>query len=120
MPIPVSSEFYHATLSELQAGDLLVPGYLPDGNFAESTGEHVHFTPSQLNVMYYHYLLHELYRELPWVYIVEPTGEYEPDPEDSEAYRSTSPVRILAAWMEGGLPRRRRGVSDAEPPASAR
>lgn len=93
--------FFHGTQAELAAGDMLVPGrrsnYRPDVIM-----NHVYFTARVEGAG----LAAELAGETgtPHVYLVEPTGEFENDPNVTDkkfpgnptrSYRSTSPLRVV-------------------------
>ena len=93
--------FYHGTTAPLKEGDLLVAGHL--SNYYESLiMNHVYFTATLSGAC--------LAAELalgdlePRVYIVEPTGEFENDPNltdqkfpgnPTRSYRSQSPLKII-------------------------
>lgn len=97
--------FYHGTKAEVQVGDILSPGfrsnYRPD-----VVMNHIYFTALRDGAG----LAAELAVELasgngtPHVYLVEPTGPFENDPNVTDkkfpgnptrSYRSTSPLRVV-------------------------
>jgi Rifampin ADP-ribosyl transferase len=93
--------FFHGTKAELAAGDLLTPGFR--SNFRpEIIMNHIYFTARRDGA--------GLAAELapgdgaPRVYLVEPTGEFENDPNVTDkkfpgnptrSYRSSEPLRII-------------------------
>ena len=97
--------FYHGTAADLRPGELLSPGfrsnYRPD-----VVMNHIYFTALRDGAG----LAAELAAELlpgdlvPRVYLVEPTGPFEDDPNVTDkkfpgnptrSYRSTAPLRVL-------------------------
>ena len=94
--------FFHGTKAALRVGDLLTPGF-PSNYRPEITMNHVYFTALKDGA--------GLAAEIapvagePRVYIVEPTGEFEDDPNVTDkrfpgnptrSYRSASPLRVIA------------------------
>lgn len=99
--------FFHGTKVELQVGDLLRPGF--QSNYDESVVmNHIYFTAIPKGAG----LAAEIAKGSgrPRVYIVEPTGEYENDPNVTDkkfpgnptrSYRSKLPVKVvgeLESW----------------------
>lgn len=99
--------FFHGTKAELQAGDLLTPGF--KSNYDESVVmNHIYFTALPKGAG----LAAEIAKGSgrPRVYIVEPTGEFENDPNVTDkkfpgnptrSYRSKLPVKVvgeLESW----------------------
>ena len=94
--------FFHGTKVELQIGDLLSPGF--QSNYDESVVmNHIYFTAIPKGAG----LAAEIAkgRGRPRVYIVEPTGEFENDPNVTDkkfpgnptrSYRSSQPLRIVS------------------------
>ncbi|MDQ0708899.1 hypothetical protein QFZ52_001551 [Arthrobacter woluwensis] len=93
--------FYHGTKADLKAGDLLTAGFRSNYK-PEIVMNHIYFTALRDGA--------GLAAELaagegePRVYLVEPTGEFENDPNVTDkkfpgnptrSYRSTEPLRIL-------------------------
>jgi len=101
--------FYHGTAAELAAGDLLTAGRQSNYN-SKVLMKHIYFTAlkdgagfaAQLAVSR---VLHSVPHGVPHVYLVEPTGDWEDDPNVTDkkfpgnptrSYRSTAPLRVLA------------------------
>jgi rifampin ADP-ribosylating transferase len=99
--------FFHGTKAELQAGDLLTPGF--QSNYDDSVVmNHIYFTAIAKGAG----LAAEMAKGSGRlrVYIVEPTGEYENDPNVTDkkfpgnptrSYRSRLPVKVvgeLESW----------------------
>jgi hypothetical protein len=99
--------FFHGTKVELQIGDLLSPGF--QSNYDESVVmNHIYFTAIPKGAG----LAAEIAkgRGRPRVYIVEPTGEFENDPNVTDkkfpgnptrSYRSRLPLKVvgeLESW----------------------
>jgi rifampin ADP-ribosylating transferase len=101
-----SGPFYHGTTADVRAGDFLSPGfrsnYRPD-----IVMNHIYFTALRDGAG----LAAELAAELapddrePRVYLVEPTGDFEDDPNVTDkkfpgnptrSYRSAEPLRVVA------------------------
>lgn len=93
--------FYHGTRADLQVGDLLTAG--GKSNYkAELTMNHIYFTASANGAGLAAALAKGDGRER--VYIVEPTGSFENDPNVTDkkfpgnptrSYRSTAPLKIV-------------------------
>ena len=94
--------FYHGTKADLQVGDLLTAGFRSNYR-PEVVMNHIYFTALRDGA--------GLAAELaagdgePRVYLVEPTGEFENDPNVTDkkfpgnptrSYRSTEPLRVVA------------------------
>ncbi|CAM3330939.1 NAD(+)--rifampin ADP-ribosyltransferase [Mycobacterium intermedium] len=94
--------FFHGTKAELKVGDVLTPGF-PSNYRPEITMNHIYFTALITGA--------GLAAELapgpgePRVYLVEPTGEFENDPNVTDkrfpgnptrSYRSREPLRVIA------------------------
>ena len=95
--------FYHGTRADLKIGDLLTPGF--QSNYRpEVTMNHIYFTASGADgAGLAAALARGDGRER--VYIVEPTGEFEDDPNVTDkkfpgnptrSYRSKEPLKIVA------------------------
>jgi rifampin ADP-ribosylating transferase len=96
-----SGPFFHGTKAELQPGDLLRPGF--QSNYDESVVmNHIYFTALPKGAG----LAAEIAKGSgrPRVYIVEPTGEFENDPNVTDkkfsgnptrSYRSTLPLKVV-------------------------
>jgi rifampin ADP-ribosylating transferase len=98
--------FYHGTIADLRADDLLTPGR-PSNYRPEIQMNHIYFTALLDGAG----LAAEIAAELtdadavPRVYLVEPTGAFENDPNVTDkkfpgnptrSYRSSAPLRIVA------------------------
>lgn len=93
--------FYHGTKADLQIGDVLTAGF--QSNYRpEITMNHIYFTALPNGAG----LAAELARGVasPRVYIVEPTGEFENDPNVTDkkfpgnptrSYRTKEPLKII-------------------------
>lgn len=100
----VSGPFYHGTAAKLAVGDLLVPGFA--SNYQKGRiSNHIYFSTRVAG------LAAELASALSGcpgrghVYVVEPTGPFEDDPNvtnkrfrgnPTKSYRSKAPLRIVA------------------------
>lgn len=102
--------FFHGTIADLRAGDLLTPGYRSNYR-PEVVMNHIYFTALVDGAG----LAAELAAALvssgsaPRVYLVEPTGPFENDPNVTDkkfpgnptrSYRSVAPLRIVGEVME--------------------
>ncbi|GGR51328.1 rifampin ADP-ribosylating transferase [Nocardioides luteus] len=102
--------FFHGTTADLKVGDLLTPGF-PSNYRPEVTMNHIYFTALRDGAG----LAAELAVDLadgeaePRVYQVEPTGEFENDPNVTDkkfpgnptrSFRSTEPLRIVAEVLD--------------------
>ena len=97
--------FFHGTTAELSVGEFLTAGHRSNYR-PEIVMNHVYFTALVDGAGLAAELAAELggRRALPRVYEVEPTGQYENDPNVTDkkfpgnptrSYRSTAPLRIL-------------------------
>jgi len=103
VPNPLDHDpFYHGTRADLEIGDLLTPGF--QSNYRpEITMNHIYFTASGPDgAGLAAALARGAGRER--VYVVEPTGDFENDPNVTDkkfpgnptrSYRSTEPLRIV-------------------------
>ncbi|MCC4908538.1 NAD(+)--rifampin ADP-ribosyltransferase [Microbacterium sp. cx-59] len=97
--------FFHGTTADLRVGDLLTPGfrsnYRPD-----VVMNHIYFTALRDGAGLSAELASDLARDAraPRVYLVEPTGAFEDDPNvtdkkfpgnPSRSYRSAAPLRVV-------------------------
>jgi rifampin ADP-ribosylating transferase len=102
--------FFHGTIADLSAGQFLTPGR-PSNYRPEIVMNHIYFTAAVDGAG----LAAELAAELapveatPRVYLVEPTGTFEDDPNVTDkkfpgnptrSYRSSSPLRIVREVTE--------------------
>jgi hypothetical protein len=101
MSVLDAGPFYHGTRAEMQVGDLLTAGFR--SNYDDSVVmNHIYFTALSKGAG----LAAEMSKGegAPRVYIVEPTGEFENDPNVTDkkfpgnptrSYRSASPLKII-------------------------
>src|SRR3954463_11548663 len=91
--------FYHGTRAGLRAGDLIRPGFT--SNFVERELNHIYFSATLEAATWGAELAQGEGRGR--IYIVEPTGEFEDDPNLTDkkfpgnvtaSYRSRAPLRI--------------------------
>ena len=98
--------FFHGTKVELKIGDLLEPNHL--SNYQDKKSNHIYFTATINAAKWGAELARSTSKER--IYIVEPLGEFENDPNVTDkrfpgnptrSYRSKSPLKIIAelgAW----------------------
>ena len=101
-----SGPFYHGTKADLQVGDLLTAGY--GSNYkSELTMNHIYFTALANGAGLAAALAKGDGRER--VYIVEPTGSFENDPNVTDkkfpgnptrSYRTQAPLKIIGEVMD--------------------
>jgi hypothetical protein len=93
--------FFHGTKAELQIGDLLQPQHL--SNYQDQKSNHIYFTATLEAAKWGAELAKSEAKER--IYIVEPLGEFENDPNVTDkrfpgnptrSYRSKSPLKIIA------------------------
>jgi hypothetical protein len=93
--------FFHGTKAELKIGDLLEPQHL--SNYQDKKSNYIYFTATLDAAKWGAELATSNSKER--IYIVEPLGEFENDPNVTDkkfpgnptrSYRSKSPVKILA------------------------
>lgn len=98
--IPPGTIFYHGTKADLQVGDLISPGF--GSNFVERQLRHIYFSATLDAVTWGAELARGEGRGR--IYIVEPTGEFEDDPNLTDkkfpgnvtaSYRSRDPLRVV-------------------------
>ncbi|SDM47059.1 rifampin ADP-ribosylating transferase [Geodermatophilus siccatus] len=121
----VEGPFYHGTKAALQAGDELVPGY--GSNFQEGrVSNHVYFTALVDTAAWGAELATALAgsAERGHVYVVEPLGPFEDDPNvtderfpgnPTQSYRTRHPLRVVGElddW-EGHDPEVLEGMLDS-------
>ena len=103
--VPPGQIFYHGTKADLQVGDLIRPGF--NSNFAERQLAHIYFSAT-LEAATWGAELAKVPEGQEGargrIYIVEPTGEFEDDPNLTDkkfpgnitaSYRSSDPLRIV-------------------------
>jgi rifampin ADP-ribosylating transferase len=97
--VPPGQIFYHGTKADLKPGDLLAPGF--GSNFAERALSHIYFSATLEAATWGAELARGEGRGR--IYIVEPTGEFEDDPNLTDkkfpgnvtaSYRSRAPLRV--------------------------
>jgi rifampin ADP-ribosylating transferase len=121
----ITGPFYHGTNRTLVVGELLVPGH-PSNYHAGRISNHVYFAAKVEPAIWGAELANALSgsRERGHVYIVEPTGPFEDDPNVTnkkfpgnitQSYRTRDPIRIvgeLESW-EAHSPEVLQGMLDA-------
>jgi rifampin ADP-ribosylating transferase len=92
--------FYHGTRADLRVGDLIAPGF--GSNFAERALAHVYFSARLESAIWGAELAQG--GGAGRIYLVEPTGDYEDDPNLTDqkfpgnptaSYRSRQPLRVV-------------------------
>ncbi len=111
--------FYHGTRADLQVGDLLTPGFR--SNFADRQLSWIYFSSSLEAATWGCEFAAGEGRER--IYIVEPTGPFEDDPNltdkkfpgnPTQSYRSRDPLRVIgevAEW-QGHSPEQLQAMKD--------
>lgn len=93
--------FFHGTKAELKIGDLLEPQHL--SNYQDKKSNHIYFTATLEAAKWGAELAASDAKER--IYMVEPLGEFENDPNVTDkrfpgnptrSYRSKSPLKIVA------------------------
>ncbi|MFD5601280.1 NAD(+)--rifampin ADP-ribosyltransferase [Leucobacter sp. NPDC058333] len=103
---PDTGPFFHGTIADLQVGDYLSPGFRSNYR-PEVVMNHVYFTALADGAGLAAELAAELHSDgrTPRVYRVEPTGEFEDDPNVTDkkfpgnptrSYRTAHPLRVVA------------------------
>jgi hypothetical protein len=115
-----SPPYYHGTRADLKPGDLLSPGFA--SNYADRQLSWIYFTGTLDAAAWGCELAKGDGRER--IYVVEPTGPFEDDPNltdkrfpgnPARSYRSREPLRVVgevAGW-EGHPPERLREMKEA-------
>ena len=105
--VPPGTVFYHGTKADLSIGELISPGF--GSNFVERALAHIYFSATVEAATWGAELAKGEGRGR--IYIVEPTGEFEDDPNLTDkkfpgnitaSYRSRDPLRIVgevADWV---------------------
>ena len=100
-----SPPFYHGTRADLAVGDLLSPGF--QSNFADRKLSWIYFSATLEAAIWGAELARGDARER--IYIVEPTGTFEDDPNLTDkrfpgnptaSYRSREPLRVVGEVAE--------------------
>ena len=111
--------FYHGTRADLKPGDLLAPGF--DSNFGERRLSWIYFSATLEAAIWGCELAKGEGRDR--IYIVEPMGPYEDDPNltdkkfpgnPTRSYRSRDPLRVIgevAEW-QGHSPEQLQAMKD--------
>ena len=105
-----SGPFYHGTTADLRIGELLTAGYRSNYR-PEVVMNHIYFTALVAGAGLAAEIAVELRGEnaTPRVYVVEPTGAFENDPNVTDkkfpgnptrSYRSSAPLRIVGEITE--------------------
>jgi rifampin ADP-ribosylating transferase len=115
-----AQSYFHGTQADLQPGDLIAVGY--KSNFAEASLSWVYFSATLDAAIWGAELAAG--NGLPRIYVVEPTGSIEDDPNltdkkfpgnPSMSYRSREPLRIVAelVYWQGHSPERVQLMKDS-------
>lgn len=100
-PSPFAQTYFHGTKADLNPGDLISPGF--NSNFGEQGQAKYIFLTATLDAAIWGAEL-SLGRGRARIYVVEPTGELEDDPDltdqkfpgnPSKSYRSKDPFRVV-------------------------
>jgi len=103
--VPPGTIFYHGTKADLKVGNLLAPGY--GSNFVERELRHIYFSATLEAAAWGAELARGEGRGR--IYIVEPTGPFEDDPNltdkkfpgnPTKSYRSRHPLRVTGEVMQ--------------------
>lgn len=93
--------FFHGTKAKLQIGDFLEPNF--NSNYQDKQSNYIYFTATLDAAKWGAELARSDQQER--IYIVEPTGEFENDPNltdkrfpgnPTRSYRSTAPLKVVA------------------------
>jgi len=105
--VPPGTIFYHGTKDDLKAGDLISPGF--GSNFVERGLKRIYFSATLEAAIWGAELARG--EGLGRIYIVEPTGEFDDDPNLTDkkfpgnitaSYRSAEPLRVtgeVLGWV---------------------
>ena len=117
--VDATPPFYHGTRADLKVGDLLAPGF--NSNYGERKLSWIYFSATLDAATWGAELAQGQGRER--IYIVEPTGPFEDDPNltdkkfpgnPTRSYRSREPLRVtgeVAEW-QGHSPERLKEMKD--------
>ena len=103
---PNSQQFYHGTKADLKPGDLIGPGYKP--NFGKREKAAYVYLAATLNAATWGAEL-AIGEGRGRIYIVEPTGPFEDDPNltdrkypgnPTKSYRTRDPLRVTGEIMD--------------------
>jgi hypothetical protein len=117
--VPPGTIFYHVTKADLAVGDLIRPGF--GSNFVERELKHIYFSATLEAATWGAELARGEGRGR--IYIVEPTGEFEDDPNLTDkkfpgnitaSYRSRDPLRVTGEVLDwvGHSPERLQEMKD--------
>ena len=107
----VVGPFYHGTAAVLQVGDLLVPGFASNYQ-KDRISNHIYFSETVASLAAQMAAALASSADRGHVYIVEPTGPFEDDPNvtnkrfpgnPTKSYRSRHPLRVIGVvedWEE--------------------
>lgn len=99
---PFAQTYFHGTKADLRIGELITPGF--NSNFGQNQKAKYIFLTATLDAAIWGAEL-ALGEGKERIYLVEPTGEIEDDPDltdrkfagnPTKSYRSASPLRVLA------------------------
>ena len=103
--VPADQIFYHGTKADLKPGDLLAPGF--GSNFAERALKHIYFSATLEAATWGAELAQG---DAPGrIYLVEPTGKFEDDPNltdkkfpgnPTRSYRTRDALRVVGEVTE--------------------
>jgi rifampin ADP-ribosylating transferase len=100
-PTPFAQTYFHGTKADLKVGDLIQVGF--NSNFGQQKNAKYIFLSATLDAAIWGAEL-ALGNERERIYLVEPTGEIEDDPDltdkkfpgnPTKSYRSTQPFRVV-------------------------
>lgn len=101
-----SGPFYHGTKAKLNAGDFLKPGFVSNYD-SRVVMNHIYFTATKDGAGFAAQMA--VGSEPPRVYLVEPMGKFEDDPNVTDkkfpgnptrSYRSTFPLKVIEEVKE--------------------
>ena len=104
----VPGPFYHGTAAELAAGDLLVPGHASNYQ-AGRIANHVYFSATVASLAAQMATALRGIQGRGHVYVVEPTGPFEDDPNVTDrkfpgnptrSFRSREPLRVVGELVD--------------------
>jgi hypothetical protein len=117
--VPLGELFYHGTRADLRVGDLIAPGF--GSNFTDRALAHVYFSARLESAIWGAELAQGDGEGR--IYLVEPTGDYEDDPNLTDqqfpgnptaSYRSRAPLRVtgeIKGWI-GHSPEQLQAMKD--------
>ncbi len=120
-PTPFAQTYFHGTKADLKVGDFIAAGF--NSNFGQRKNAKYIFLTATLDAAIWGAEL-SLGEGRERIYLVEPTGEIENDPDltdkkfpgnPTQSYRSTSPFKVVgevSGW-EGHAPEQVKAMKDA-------